>query len=424
MLRQLRGGGDTGGNSYSASKESGECGMKNQENIFGIKKIEVAESIDLTIASLKEYGPRHRHWAAAWSWGKDSTTVVTLVAQLINTGQIPAPETFTIFCADTRMELTPLFLSAQVIMAQLRERGIEVHVVTAPLEKRFLPYILGRGVPPPNNNTMRWCTRQIKIDPMKDAVEEYLQSKGDVLMLTGVRLGESAVRDQRINVSCSRDGGECGQGWYQVTLQSQNCATLAPILHWRVCNVWDWLKIFAPMKFHGGWHTTMLADAYGGDEAEEINARTGCVGCPLTDKDLALDAVVELPDWGYLRPLKGLKLIYREMRKPKHRIRQPGGQKRKDGSYQSNQQRMGPLRIPSRQLFLEQILSIQDQVNAEARRLGRPEIDILNSEEVTRIRELHAANVWPEGWTGNEPLADAVIDKFYKDGSTMEALFK
>ncbi|TEB41488.1 FAD synthetase, partial [Flavobacterium circumlabens] len=55
-----------------------------------------------------------------------------------------------------------------------------------------------------------------------------------ILMLTGVRLGESAVRDQRINTSCSKDGAECGQGWYQSGLQNDLCSTLAPILHWRV----------------------------------------------------------------------------------------------------------------------------------------------------------------------------------------------
>jgi DNA sulfur modification protein DndC len=82
--------------------------MKAQINLFGIEPISVADSIELTIESLKEYGSRHKHWAAAWSWGKDSTTVVTLITQLINTGQIPKPETFTIFAADTRMELTPL----------------------------------------------------------------------------------------------------------------------------------------------------------------------------------------------------------------------------------------------------------------------------------------------------------------------------
>jgi DNA sulfur modification protein DndC len=36
-------------------------------------------------------------------------------------------------------------------------------------------------------------------------------------------------------------------------------------LHWRVCNVWDWLKIQTMPKY-GGWNSP--ADAYGGDEAE------------------------------------------------------------------------------------------------------------------------------------------------------------
>lgn len=398
--------------------------MKGQLNAFGIEKITVAESIDLTIASLKEYGSRHKHWAAAWSWGKDSTALVTLVAQLINTGQIPQPETFTVFCADTRMELTPLWLSAKAIINQLSARGIDVNVVTAPMDKRFMVYILGRGVPPPNNNTLRWCTRQIKVEPMKAAVAELLNQKDKVLMLTGVRQGESAIRDQRISMSCSKDGSECGQGWYQTGLANDRCATLAPLLHWRVCNVWDWLKIFAPMKKHGGWHTTMLADAYGGDEAEEINARTGCIGCPLASKDKALNAVIELPEWTHLKALKGLKIIYREMRRSKYRLRQTGGQRRKDGKLQKNQQRMGPLTIEARKMFLAKILNIQNQVNSEARILGRPEIDILNPDEVARIRELHDLNTWPDGWNGAEPGADTVMDKVFNDGSTMEALFK
>jgi DNA sulfur modification protein DndC len=36
----------------------------------------------------------------------------------------------------------------------------------------------------------------------------------------------------------------------------------------------------------------MIADAYGGDEAEEINARTACIGCALSQEDKALDSVL------------------------------------------------------------------------------------------------------------------------------------
>ena len=397
--------------------------MKDQLNIFGTEKITVAESIDLTIASLKEYGSKHKHWAAAWSWGKDSTTVVTLVTQLITNGQIPKPETFTIFAADTRMELPPLWLSAQILTKQLEERGVKVRIVTAPIDDRFLVYILGRGVPPPSN-TFRWCTGQIKVEPMEAALSEFQKEKSEkVLMLTGVRLGESSIRDQRINVSCSKDGAECGQGWYQTGLQNDLCATLAPILHWRVCNVWDWLKVFAPMPKYGGWDTSILADAYGGDEAEEINARTGCIGCPLASKDKSLDNVINIPEWSYLQPLKRLKPIYREMKKPQYRLRKAGGQRKKDGTLAKNQQRMGPLTLSARLDFLNQIIDIQNEINIEAVKIGRPKLFLINSAEGKRIKELITARTFPNGWDGTEPNASIPLDKMYSDGSVMKRLF-
>jgi DNA sulfur modification protein DndC len=112
------------------------------------------------------------------------------------------------------------------------------------------------------------------------------------------------------------------------------------------------------------------------------------------------------------------------MRRPKYRLRKVGGQVRKDLTLQKNQQRMGPLTIEARRFFLDQILSIQSQVNAEAEKFSRPKIDILNVDEVCRIRELHDLNTWPNGWSGEEPVADTPIDKVYFDGSSMETLFK
>jgi len=397
--------------------------MKDQLNIFGTEKITVAESIDLTIASLKEYGSQHDHWAMAWSWGKDSTTLVTLIVQLITTGQIPKPKTLTVFAADTRMELIPLWVSAQAITKQLEERGVQVKIVTAPIHERFLVYILGRGAPPPSN-TFRWCTPQIKIEPMEEALKEFQEYNDEkILMLTGVRLGESAIRDQRINLSCSKDGAECGQGWYQEGLKNDQCSTLAPLLHWRVCNVWDWLKVFAPMSKYGAWNTTLLADAYGGDEAEELNARTGCIGCPLTSKDKALDYVVNIPKWNYLSPLKRLKPLYREMRLPQYRLRKPGGQRNKNGKLSKNQQRMGPLTIEARKNFLLQVLTIQKEVNNEANRIGSHPIDILNVHEVIEINRQLSLNTFPNGWKGTEPNASVPLDKMYSDGTVMKRLF-
>lgn len=386
-------------------------------------RLQMDESIQLTIDSLNVYGPTHDHWAIAWSGGKDSTTLLTLVIYLIESGKVARPKTLTVMYADTRLELLPLWIAAKAIRDELEERGIDVRVVMAPMDKRFLVYMLGRGVPPPNNNTLRWCTRQIKIDPMAAELRLLHAERGTkVLMLTGVRQGESAIRDGRIAMSCGKDGAECGQGWYQETLPEQLCDTLAPLLHWRVCHVWEWLRHWAPSVEFGDFSTEIIADAYGGDEAEEINARTGCNGCPLTEKDTALDSVLAQPQWAYLAPLKRLRPLYRELRKPAVRLRQRGLEMRKDGTPAANPQRMGPILLERRETALAEVLAIQEDCNVIARATDRPIVDILNAEEQARVRELIAAGQWPQGWTGDEAIGDELLDKVFADGSVQPLL--
>lgn len=405
--------------------------MSRQIDIFaeGAQRLQMTDSIELTIQSLQAYGDSHDHWAIAWSGGKDSSSTLTLIMWLIDTGKIKAPKSLTVFYADTRQELPPLAIAAKQIMDELEERGIHVETVCAPLDKRFMVYILGRGVPPPNNNTLRWCTRQIKIDPMQAALEQRLaELDGNVLMITGVRQGESAIRDKRIEMSCGKDGAECGQGWYQKVLPEAKglkgrLATLAPLLHWRVCHVWEWLKHWAPLAEFGDWSTATIADAYGGDEAEEINARTGCTGCPLASKDTALDTILLNPSWAYLAPLKGIKPLWRELREPQNRLRKAGVEYLKDGSAAANPQRMGPITFEARLMGLERILGIQSEINAAADRLGRPRVDLINAEEEARIRELIAAETWPQGWDGDEPTADTPMDQINADGSVQPLLF-
>lgn len=389
------------------------------------------EAVELTLASLRAYWPNHSHVAVAWSGGKDSTATLTLLIHLIDAGELPQPECLYVFYADTRQELPPIQAAADAIMAKLRERNwIKPVTVRAALDKRFLVYILGRGVPPPNNNTLRWCTRQIKVEPMAAALLDAIdQLAGTALMITGVREGESAQRDGRIAMSCSKDGAECGQGWYQQVLPEAKgvrgrVATLAPLLHWRVCIVWDWLKVFAPQPEFGGWPTGILADAYGGDDAEEINARTGCICCPLASKDTALLAIIAMPAWSYLAPLLELRELYRWLREPAQRLRKAGAEKLKSGELAKNPQRMGPITLEARLAGLAKVLDIQSRVNADAEALGRPRVDILDAEEEARIRALIGADTWPDGWDGDEPSATAWLDAVYGDGTVQPLLFR
>jgi DNA sulfur modification protein DndC len=404
--------------------------LRAQRSFFdGGQRLQMTESIDLTIQSLQAYGPDHPDWGIAWSGGKDSTATLTLIMWLIESGKVPRPRSITVFLADTRQELPPLWAAAMQIIDELRERGVRVEIVTAAMDKRFMVYILGRGVPPPNNNTLRWCTRQIKIEPMQEAIAERLSDfEGNVLMITGVRQGESAIRDARIEMSCGKDGAECGQGWYQQVLPNAKglrgrIATLAPLLHWRVCHVWEWLKHWAPQAEYGDWSTAAIADAYGGNEAEEINARTGCIGCPLASEDTALNTILKNERWQHLRPLAGIRPLWRELREPQHRLKKAGAELLKDGSMAKNPQRMGPLTFEARLMGLDRILAIQAEVNAAARLLDRPEISLINAEEEARIRELIAMETWPQGWDGDEPTADTVMETVYQNGAVQPLLF-
>jgi DNA sulfur modification protein DndC len=385
--------------------------------LFDDQRLTLDRAIDLAIESLCHYFSRYRHVGIAYSGGKDSSALVTLVAYLIATGKIPQPETLTVIYADTRQELPPLHLAAMQILKELGDRGIQTRVVLPELDLRYFVYILGRGVPPPSN-VFRWCTPKLKQMPMGWELELLRQEVGEkLLMLTGVRIGESVARDQRIALSCSKDGGECGQGLFQREPPSAVADTLAPIAHFRVCHVWDWLTLFAPNE---GFTTEPIAKVYGMDvlDGEEpINARTGCFGCPLVQEDKALERVIAIPEWSYLAPLRKLRPFYWELHKPQYRHRKPGGESRKDGTLVSKQNRLGPLTLETRKWALAEVLGIEAEINQNADRLGRPRMSLINEEELSRIQELITAGTYPDKWNGTEPRGDTLLPKMFTDGS-------
>ncbi len=372
--------------------------MRNQ-SLFESERLTLDDAIELSVASLRAYGERYRHWVVAYSGGKDSTATVAFLTWALAAGKVPAPESLTVLYADTRMELPPLQNSALRILNELERSGMQTQVVMPRLDDRFYVYMLGRGVPAPSN-TFRWCTPQLKIEPMHAALADLRQQAGDkLLMLTGVRLGESAARDQRIAVSCSKDSGECGQGWFQVATPQAVADTLAPLLHWRLCHVFDWLY-FENDKH--GLDTTGIAAVYGEDEI-----RTGCVACNLASRDNALERLLRQPEWQQLRPLLELRELYAELKLAKNRKRKSEPEMRQDGRWAMNVQRLGPLTMEARLYGLERVKDIQ----------SRAGVDLINEEEEARIRELIELNTWPNKWTGDEVNGDQLIDAYVSTAS-------
>jgi DNA sulfur modification protein DndC len=383
------------------------------QSLFEGDRMTMADSLELTAASLRAYGGKYRHWACAFSGGKDSTATVTVLAHLIETGQVPEPESMTFILADTGMELTPLLFSAKNTLAELERRGFRTMTVVPEMDHRFFVYMFGRGVPPPAPH-FRWCTGTLKVNPMMTALRSLSEAVGEkFLMLTGVRIGESAARDQRIALSCSRDGAECGQGYFQQTTPAEIADTLAPIVHWRLCHVWDWLWFEAPGM---GFDTQIVSEVYGQSEAQEINARTGCIACNVASRETALDNVLALPQWAYLQPLKRLKPLYAELRTASNRLRKAGDERYADGTMVRNPMRLGPLTFDARRMGLAEVLGVQSEINEAARRDGRPEISLIDDEERARIEALIAAGTWPHGWDGTEVTGDVLLPAVYGEG--------
>jgi DNA sulfur modification protein DndC len=386
---------------------------KRNPSLFESDRMTMKQAIELTIESLQAWGSQHKHWVITYSGGKDSTATTTLVVHLIEQGLVPRPETLSVLYADTRMELPPLQMTAMQLLEALSARGVRTQVVMPPLDDRYFVYMFGRGVPTPRPG-FRWCTGLLKIEPMEAALLDLRERTGEkLLMLTGKRLGESAARDQRYIVSCSKNGAECGQGWYEQATPGSVADVLSPLVHWRVCHVWDWLTFYAPGL---DLPTSMVAEVYGGDEAEEINARTGCVGCPVASRDTALDVVLKLPHWAYLAPLKRLRPLYFELIKPQYRLQKDGSERRKDGTMVRNPMRLGPLTMDARRYGLNAILEMQEEINSSAAEQDRPAVSLINEEERERIQELMAANTWPNGWSGDEATGDVLRDKVMGEG--------
>ena len=390
--------------------------------LFEDARMSIEDSMRLSVKSLVDHGSGYRHWAIAYSGGKDSSATVSFVINAIESRTVPRPSSLTVLYADTRMELPPLHSSAMKVLAAVQARGFEARVVLPALDDRYFVYMFGRGIPPPKNR-FRWCTSQIKIEPMLLELAGLRERAGEkILMLTGVRLGESAARDERIVMSCSRDGAECGQGWFQTSTPEAVADTLAPLLHWRVCHVWDWLMFYAPSE---GFPTADIARVYGVDEKAESNARTGCIGCPLASKDAALRAVIAQPGWEYLLPLTRLKPLYEELSfEHRHRLRKSLPEIRHDGKMATNPQRIGPLTMEARKYGLSVVLGVQVEINEAAKAMDRPPVDLINPEEEARIQELIAMNTWPRNWDGTEVAGDALLDAMYSDGTVQPLLYK
>jgi len=321
-----------------------------------LQRIEQAEK------ALRETLKRgYTHWIITFSGGKDSSTVA--IVALETALKLPKRvQRIDIIYSDTGIEIPTIQIYALGFLNYLKREGrfkrlpLHCHVARPRLKERFWVCLLGKGYPPPHQR-FRWCTRRLKIEPVKDALRDFIQT-GKTVILTGVRFGESRTRDHGLYTSCKR-GGECGQGLWFTYSPRLHVGYMAPIINWQECDVWDFLNFYAPTL---GYPTAQLERlVYNGRET-----RFGCWMCTVVRQDKTMEKLTALPQWEHLRPLMEFRNRVKELTQLQgSRMFRPDG-------------RLGKLSLETREKLLKELLSLQTSLN----------MPLISEEEVVLIHKL------------------------------------
>ena len=165
-------------------------------------------SLDELIDEIKYvYQSDNRPWIIGYSGGKDSTTVVELVYEMLQSLRPhERHKTVYIISSDTLIEnpLIKIYLNKMNnLLGEAAARDglpIKSCMVTPEFNNTYWTNIIGKGLPTPRmNGTFRWCTDRLKIKPSADKIKAIMaEEKKEVIVLLGVRKAESIARKRRI----------------------------------------------------------------------------------------------------------------------------------------------------------------------------------------------------------------------------------
>lgn len=263
------------------------------------------------------YKHDNRPWVIGYSGGKDSTTVTQLVIESLiemKKDNIELHKPVYIISSDTMVE-TPLIIarlseSLKDIDKYVLEENlpVETHLVTPALDNTFWVNVIGKGYPVPNQS-FRWCTDRMKIEPTNRFIKEKISTHGEVIVLLGVREGESSSRD-RVIQSHSIEG--------KLIMQHSslsNAYTFAPIRNFGVDDVWNYLlnnnspwgfdneELFKMYSESNSSECPLIIDQETKEKSGSCgNSRFGCWACTVVNEDKALSGFVNNGE-EWLRPL-------------------------------------------------------------------------------------------------------------------------
>lgn len=269
-------------------------------------KLEIIDDIRKEIK--KEYlNTGTTPWIIGYSGGKDSTTVLQLVVEVLldlREKNLAHKEVYVI-SSDTLVE-NPLViaktkLSIDNINRFAKEKGLPLiaEMIYPRMDNSFFTNLIGKGYPSPIQS-FRWCTDRIKIMPANDYIYSKVSENGEVVLLLGTREDESASRKRSMEKHYIKGSN--------LSMHStiQNAWTYSPIAKLTTNEVWGYL-----LKNHCPWGDSNndLFQLYSSssqdgecplvidDETKAKqtcgNSRFGCWACTVVVEDKSLRGFID-----------------------------------------------------------------------------------------------------------------------------------
>lgn len=327
------------------------------------------------------YESDDRPWIIGYSGGKDSTTVVELVYEmLLSMAPVDRHKNVYIISSDTLIE-NPLIKTYLSKMNKLLGEAavkdglpIKSYMVTPEHNNTFWTNIIGKGLPTPRmNGTFRWCTDRLKIKPSADKIKGIMADEGkEVVVLLGVRKAESQARKRRI------EGRELANRLLNRHETIPNAYVYNPIVELTTDDVWDILLEHndgrTPWNSDNNELVTLYSDADSGEcpfagmsnsgQTQSCGqSRFGCWVCTVVKEDKSLNGFIRT---GHreLIPLAEFRTWIMSIR-DKSEFRE---KKHRDGTvYQTKDGNMGygPFTWETRKLILKKLLETQQEIGYE-----------------------------------------------------------
>ncbi len=255
-------------------------------------------------------------WIIGYSGGKDSTTVLQLVIEvlIVLSNEGVANKHVYVISSDTLVE-NPLVLektkrSIDNInqFARRENLPLSAEMIFPKSDNTFFVNLIGRGYPSPNQS-FRWCTDRIKIHPANDYIFSKINENGEVILLLGTREEESVSRKR--NMEKRYIAGS------NLSLHSsiRNAWTYSPIAKLSVNDVWSYLlKNSCPWGDNNNELYQMYSTSSQDGECPLVidnetkekqscgNSRFGCWTCTVVKEDKSLMGFIESGE-NWLKPL-------------------------------------------------------------------------------------------------------------------------